>query len=80
MFKRKGDLRGKIQLTFVEKELFDTVDGEFHLVGTEGSVRVRTRPRDRTTYLCQLLDEITGAEIARKSAPRGGAVDPIKPG
>lgn len=74
---------GKMRLTFTESKFFKTDNprfaekGEFHLV--DGLVRVETPLSQRTTYICQLLDEITGDEIARSGDQEGGAVDPVRP-
>jgi hypothetical protein len=84
-FVQAPGMPGKLRLTFLEREFFNTTNnskfaerGEFHLV--DGQVRVVTTLPHRTTYKCQLLDENDDKRIIAESDFKGGgAVDPIKP-
>jgi hypothetical protein len=79
-FERSGPMVGKMRVTFLEKEFFDSDNSQFVASGKfhegDGPVRVGALPY-RTTYICELLDE-SDAVIASSDHKGGGAVEPVK--
>ena len=70
-----GSLTGTIRIRFADQRFFATSkahfqqDGIFH--GGDGDVRITTRPAQRTTYHCELLDA-QGNVIAHSNEVQGG--------
>lgn len=81
-FRRAGGLKGKMRLTFKDKDFFESSNPQFAATGAfhegDGDVRVKALP-GHTTYLCELLDA-DGKRIAQSLKDAGGAVEPVKQG
>jgi hypothetical protein len=77
-FQRAGAMRGKMRVTFKDKDFFDSGNPEFWKSGAfhegDGDLLVKSIP-ERTTFLCELLDQ-DGNRIAESREGAGGAVEP----